>query len=46
MDALEDSRSDSWMTSEYYTYALLSKNASREKLEKNLATLFDKHVAT
>ncbi|WON95446.1 ABC transporter permease [Sphingobacterium sp. UGAL515B_05] len=46
LDALEDSRSDSWMTSEYYTYALLSKNASREKLEKNLATLFDKHVAT
>ncbi|MDR6737856.1 ABC transporter permease [Sphingobacterium sp. 2149] len=46
LDALEDSRSDSWMTSECYTYALLSKNAPGEKLEKNLATLFDKHVAT
>jgi putative ABC transport system permease protein len=44
MTALEDSRSNSWMTSEYYTYALLAENTSLKSLEKNLATLFDKHV--
>ena len=44
MTALEDSRSNSWMTSEYYTYALLAENTSLKNLEKNLATLFDKHV--
>ncbi|MCW8310699.1 ABC transporter permease [Sphingobacterium sp. InxBP1] len=44
MEALEDSRSKSWMTSEYFTYALLKENTSLKNLEKNLATLFDKHV--
>lgn len=44
MTAVEDSRSNSWMTSEYYTYALLAENTSLKSLEKNLATLFDKHV--
>lgn len=46
LEALDDSRSDSWMTSEYFTYALLAKNASREQVAKNLTSLFDKHVAT
>jgi len=44
IDALEDSRSTSWMTSEYYTYALLKKDAGIKQVETKLATLFDQHV--
>ena len=46
LEAVDDARSDSWMTSEYYTYALLAEGASPEKLERNLAALFDKHIAS
>nr|WP_315402100.1 ABC transporter permease [uncultured Sphingobacterium sp.] len=44
IEALEDARSTSWMTSEYYTYALLKKDATVKQVETKLATLFDKHV--
>lgn len=44
IDALEDARSTSWMTSEYYTYALLKKDVTVKQVETKLATLFDKHV--
>lgn len=44
IEALEDARSTSWMTSEYYTYALLKKDASLKQVESKLASLFDKHV--
>lgn len=44
IDALEDARSTSWMTSEYYTYALLKKDVTVKQVETKLAALFDKHV--
>ena len=44
IEALEDAKSTSWMTSEYYTYALLKKDAAIRQVETKLATLFDKHV--
>ncbi|WP_185218157.1 ABC transporter permease [Sphingobacterium mizutaii] len=46
LDGIQDSKSDSWMSSEYFTYVLLRKDASREKVKKNLKLLFDKNIAT
>lgn len=46
LDGIQDSKSDSWMSSEYFTYVLLRKDASREKVKKNLKLIFDKNIAT
>lgn len=46
LDGIQDSKSNSWMSSEYFTYVLLRKDASREKVKKNLKLLFDKNIAT
>ncbi|MGB7528304.1 ABC transporter permease [Sphingobacterium cellulitidis] len=45
LEGIQDSKSDSWMTSEYFTYVLLRKDASREKVQKSLTLLFDKNIA-
>ncbi len=45
IEALDDSRSDSWMTSEYFTYLLLSENASWKQVDAKLPSFFEKHAA-
>lgn len=46
LEGIQDSKSDSWMSSEYFTYVLLQKDASRKKVQKNLKLVFDKNIAT
>jgi putative ABC transport system permease protein len=44
MAGLEESRSDSWMTSEFFTYLLLQKGYGPAQLEKKLPQTIDKYI--
>ncbi|MBV7532352.1 ABC transporter permease [Chitinophaga sp. sic0106] len=44
MSSVPDSRSESWLTSGYFTYLLLPKGYDRSKLEAKLPSLVEKYV--
>ncbi len=45
MSGLEDSKSNSWMTSEYYTYLVLSPNFNHKVLEAKLPIVMEKYLS-
>lgn len=45
LEVIEDARSSSWMTSEYYTYLLRTENTDWKTVEEKLPSFFEKYAA-